>query len=190
MRSAVSPCGRQSGRRKSATWPAVAPIHHRHQELGAAMMVAGTWLRPAVYGKADQEAAIQAEVRAVRNGVGVIDVSTLGKIEVRGPDAAAFMERIYTFAFAAQPVGRVRYALMTDEAGNVMDDGVAARLHAHHFYVTATTGGADGVFRFMQWCNAQWRRAVEIANGIPLHGRARGEACGHARAGTQGRLRW
>ena len=142
----------------------LSPIHHRHQELGAAMMVAGTWLRPAVYGKADQEAAIQAEVRAVRNGVGVIDVSTLGKIEVRGPDAAAFMERIYTFAFAAQPVGRVRYALMTDEAGNVMDDGVAARLHAQHFYVTATTGGADGVVRFMQWCNAQWRLAVDIAN--------------------------
>lgn len=142
----------------------LSPIHHRHQELGATMMVAGTWLRPAVYGEGGQEASIRDEVRAVRNGVGLIDVSTLGKIEVRGPDAAAFLERIYTFAFAAQPVSRVRYALMTDEVGNVMDDGVAARLHAHHFYVTATTGGADGVYRFMQWCNAQWRLAVDIAN--------------------------
>ena len=142
----------------------LSPIHHRHQELGATMMVAGTWLRPAVYGEGGQEVSIRDEVRAVRNGVGLIDVSTLGKIEVRGPDAAAFLERIYTFAFAAQPVGRVRYALMTDEVGNVMDDGVAARLHAHHFYVTATTGGADGVYRFMQWCNAQWRLAVDIAN--------------------------
>ncbi len=77
------------------------------------MMVAGAWLRPAYYGAvAEAETLIAGEARAVRQSVGLIDVSTLGKIEVRGSDAAAFLERIYTLAYAGQAPGRLRYVLM------------------------------------------------------------------------------
>jgi sarcosine oxidase subunit alpha len=140
-------------------------MHHRHVELGAQMMVAGLWLRPAYYGtKADAARAIEREVGAVRAGVGIIDVSTLGGLEVRGPDAAAFMDRMYTWAYAGQQVGRARYALMTDQTGVVIDDGVAARLNAQHYYVTATTGAVDQVYRQMTWFNVQWKMDVDIAN--------------------------
>ncbi len=140
-------------------------MHGRHIELGARMMPAGLWLRPAYYGpKGDAAAAIEREARAVRDGVGLIDVSTLGGLDIRGPDAAAFVERIYTGNYAKQPVGRARYVLMTDQTGVVMDDGVAARLHDRHFYVTATTSGVDAVYRQMTWWNQQWRLDVDIAN--------------------------
>ncbi|MEI9900067.1 MAG: glycine cleavage T C-terminal barrel domain-containing protein [Hyphomicrobium sp.] len=140
-------------------------MHHRHLELGAQMMTAGLWMRPAYYGaKADQKRAIEREVRAVRQGVGIIDVSTLGGLEVRGPDAAAFIDRMYTWAYEKQPVGRARYTLMTDQTGVVIDDGVAARLHERHYYVTATTGAVDQVYRQMGWFNVQWKMDVDVAN--------------------------
>jgi sarcosine oxidase subunit alpha len=140
-------------------------MHHRHLEAGAQMMPAGLWLRPAYYGaKGERAPAIREEVRAVRENVGVIDVSTLGGIEVCGPDSAEFLERMYTFAYKKQEVGRSRYVLMVDEAGVIVDDGVACRLHEQHFYVTATTGGVDGVYRSMLWRNAQWRLDVVLTN--------------------------
>jgi sarcosine oxidase subunit alpha len=140
-------------------------MHHRHVELGAKFMPAGLWWRPAYYGKpADRENAIREEVRNVRNNVGLIDVSTLGGIDVRGPDAAEFLNRMYTFTYVKLQVGRSRYVLMTDQAGAIVDDGVACRFHDEHFYVTATTGGADGVYRTMLFWNAQWRLDVDIAN--------------------------
>ena len=115
-------------------------MHHRHLELGAQMMAAGLWMRPAYYGtKGDAARAIEAEVRAVRDAVGLIDVSTLGGLDIRGPDAADFIDRMYTWAYEKQPVGRARYVLMTDQTGVIIDDGVACRLHDRHFYVTATT---------------------------------------------------
>jgi sarcosine oxidase subunit alpha len=141
------------------------PMHDRHLEAGAQMMPAGAWSRPAFYGRPDaREAAIAREVMAVRRGVGLIDVSTLGGIELRGPDAAELLERLYTFAFARQPVGRCRYLLMTDEAGTIIDDGIACRSADDLFYVTATTGAADRVTRAMLWWNAQWRLDVDVAN--------------------------
>jgi sarcosine oxidase subunit alpha len=140
-------------------------MHHRHLEAGAQMMPAGLWLRPAYYGpKAERERWIREEALNVRNNVGVIDVSTLGGIEVCGPDAAELLERIYTFAYKKQEVGRSRYVLMTDETGVIVDDGVACRFHAHHFYVTATTSGVDNVYRSMLWRNAQWRLDVTLTN--------------------------
>ena len=140
-------------------------MHHRHVELGARMMPAGSWLRPAFYGKVhEREAAIAAEVRAVREGVGLIDVGTLGGLEVRGPDAAELLERIYTFAYRKQPVGRTRYVLACDMAGAIIDDGVACRLAEDWFYVTATTSGVDGLYRSMLRWNAEWRLKVDIAN--------------------------
>ena len=140
-------------------------MHHRHVELGAQMMPAGAWLRPAYYAPRERRnAAIQTEARAVRENVALIDVGTLGKLEVRGPDAAELLERVYTFGYAKQPEGRSRYVLMTDQAGAIVDDGVACRLNQQHFYVTTTTGGSDSVFRTMLRWNAEWRLNVDIAN--------------------------
>ena len=140
-------------------------MHHRHLELGAQMMPAGLWWRPAYYGrKSERDQAIRDEVNAVRSCVGLIDVSTLGGLDVRGPDAAEFLNRMYTFAYAKQQIGRCRYVLMTDNAGVVTDDGVAVRFHDEHFYVTATTSGVDAVYRQMLWWNAQWRLDVDVAN--------------------------
>ncbi len=138
-------------------------MHHRHLELGAKMIPAGNWRRPAYYGDAAQrDRWIREEAEHVRSKVGLIDVSTLGGIEVRGPDAAEFMNRIYTFAFLKQPVGRTRYAVMTNEHGVVIDDGVACRITDDHFYVTATTSGVERVYREMTKWNAQWRLQVDI----------------------------
>ena len=107
-------------------------------------------MRPAFYGEpANRDEAILEEVRNVRQNVGLIDVSTLGGLDIRGPDAAEFMNRMFTYAYFKQAVGRARYVLMTDESGVVMDDGIACRFHDHHYYVTATTGGVDGVYRTM-----------------------------------------
>ena len=140
-------------------------MHHRHLAMGAQMMTAGLWWRPAYYGEPfKRQRHIWDEALAVRNQVAIIDVSTLGGLEVRGPDAAEFLERVYTFAYKKQPIGRSRYVLMTNEAGTVIDDGVACRFADDHFYVTATTGGVDRVYRTMLWWNAQWRLDVDIAN--------------------------
>jgi sarcosine oxidase subunit alpha len=129
------------------------------------MMPAGNWQRPAYYGSpAQREIQIQTEVNAVRCGVGIIDVSTLGGIELRGPDASEFMNRLYTFGFVKQPIGKTRYAVLTNEQGVVADDGVAARISDQHFYVTATSSGVDRVYQDMLRWNAQWRLDLDIAN--------------------------
>lgn len=141
------------------------PMHHRHKALGAVMMTAGLWWRPAYYGdRSAREETILKEVRNVRSNVGLIDVSTLGGLEIRGPDAAEFMNRLYTFAYKKQPVGRSRYLLMTNEQGVVIDDGVACRFSEDHYYVTATTSGVDRVYRQMLWWNAQWRLEVDVSH--------------------------
>ena len=140
-------------------------IHRRHLEAGAKMMTAGLWLRPEYYGPGERRrAAILDEALNLRRNVGLIDVSTLGGLEVRGADAAEFLERMYTFAYAKQPVGRARYVLMTDLSGVIADDGVAARLREHRFYVTATTSGVDAVYQSMLWHNAQWGLDVDVTN--------------------------
>ncbi|UTW08906.1 2Fe-2S iron-sulfur cluster-binding protein [Pseudomonas benzenivorans] len=141
------------------------PMHRRHLQAGAKMMPAGIWLRPAYYGKPEErERCMQDEARHVRERVGLIDVSTLGGLDVRGPDAAELLERMYTLPFKKQPVARTRYALMTNEHGVVIDDGVCARLADNHFYVTATTSGVDRIYQQMLKWNAQWRLNVDIAN--------------------------
>jgi len=141
------------------------PMHRRHLEAGAKMMPAGLWQRPAYYGKPEErERCMQEEARHVREKVGLIDVSTLGGLDVRGPDAAELLERLYTFGFAKLAIGRTRYALMTNEHGVVIDDGVCARLGEQHFYVTATTSGVDRIYQQMLKWNAQWRLDVDVTN--------------------------
>ena len=140
-------------------------MHHRHLEAGAQMMMAGAWWRPAYYGAKDaRDRCMREEAQNVRENVGVIDVSTLGGLEVRGPDAGEFLNRIYTYAFVKQAVGRSRYVAMVNEQGVVIDDGVACRFHEQHYYVTATTGGVERVYQSMLKWNAQWRLDVDVAH--------------------------
>ena len=141
------------------------PMHDQHCSEEASWLLAGNWMRPAFYGQGmDGTKVIADEVRNVRSNVGMIDVSTLGGLDVRGPDAAEFLNRMYTFAYAKLPVGKTRYLLMTNEAGTVIDDGVACRRGEQYFYVTATTTGVDRIYRNMLWWNAQWKLDVDIAN--------------------------
>lgn len=160
----------------------LTPIHPRHEGAGAVFMQAGAWLRPEYYpvpGKTRTE-AIREEVRAVRTGVGLIDVGTLGKMEVYGPDAAEFLERVYTGRFANMKVGMTRYAVMLDEAGVVIDDGVVARLSEEQFYFTTTTSGSSNVYREMTRLNVLWGLNIGIVN-------ATGAYCGMNLAGPKAR---
>ncbi len=164
------------------------PLHEWHAQEGAQFMDAGNWLRPEYYvasaetsdraangngtasnGTASHDGAsrnraacILGEATHVRQAAGLIDVSTLGKFEIRGPDAARFLERIYTGRFAKQPAGKLRYALACDETGVIIDDGIVARLSEEHFYVTATTSGAAALFREMQ------RWAIVLGDDVAL----------------------
>jgi sarcosine oxidase subunit alpha len=142
------------------------PLHGRHDGLGAVWMQAGVWLRPEYYGQPGKRKGdiVREEARAVRDGVGIIDVGTLGKMELYGPDAGAFLERVYTAKFAGMKPGTTRYAVMLDESGVVIDDGVVARLSDQHFYFTTTTTGSTTVYRELQRWNAQWNLEVGIVN--------------------------
>lgn len=140
------------------------PMHGWHKAHGAVFMPAGHWLRTKYYGPAPEAEAIRAEVLAVREGVGLIDVSTLGKVEVFGPDAARFMDQLYTLKLSTVKQGMTRYALMVDEAGVVIDDGVCARWAEDHFYVTTTTTGAEAIFRQMQRLIGEWNLKLDVVN--------------------------
>ncbi|MDX8495131.1 2Fe-2S iron-sulfur cluster-binding protein [Mesorhizobium sp. VK22B] len=140
-------------------------LHARHLALNAVMKPVGAWWRPYYYGDArSAEKAIREEILAVREGVGLLDVSTLGKLEIRGPDAGEFLDRLYTMAHANQATGRVRYCLMLNEMGSVVDDGVAYRIAQDRFYVTATTGAVARVYADMLFWNTQWRLKVDVLN--------------------------
>lgn len=130
----------------------LTPLHYRHLEAGAEMMDAGQWKRPRVY------TTIEDEVRAVRERVGLIDVSTLGKIDLQGRDAVALLERVYTNKWADLRVGRVRYGLMVDESGIILDDGTVARLDEERFFVTTTSSGVAAVEEWLTW----WMEGTEL----------------------------
>ena len=133
-------------------------IHHRHKELGGRMMWTGTWRRPHSYGD------VEAEVQAVHGAVGLIDVSTLGKLLVIGPDAGEFLERLYPNRFGDMKAGRIRYAVLNTDAGRIMDDGTIARLSEDAYYVTTTSTGAGAVVEWFEWWNAVWGMDVQIAD--------------------------
>jgi sarcosine oxidase subunit alpha len=121
------------------------PMHERHERSGAVWMDAGTWRRPRAYGDPADEC------RAVRERVGIIDVSTLGKLDVQGRDAARLLEKVYTHRFATLPQGRVRYAVACDDGGIVLDDGTVARLGPERFFVTTTTSGVGQMESWLRW---------------------------------------
>jgi sarcosine oxidase, subunit alpha len=144
----------------------VTPMHACHEQAGAVFMQAGIWLRPEYYAVSavSKLEAVREEAQAVRSAAGLIDVGTLGKIEVHGPDAAEFLERVYTGRFGNLKVGMTRYALMLDESGVIVDDGVVARLSEQCFYFTTTTTGSANVYRELTRLNTIWRMQVGIVN--------------------------
>ena len=124
------------------------------RDRGAPMIEAGLWYRPSYFPKPGEKTWFEAcnrEVALVRNAVGVADVSTLGKIDLQGRDAARFLDLVYTNTFSNLPVGRVRYGLMLREDGLVMDDGTTARLGENHFLMTTTTAAAGQVMRHLDF---------------------------------------
>ena len=142
------------------------PMRNLHEQAGAVWMAAGMWQRPEYYAVAGRSRVqcIREEAMNVRKGVGIIDVGTLGKLEVIGPQAAEFLERIYISRYANLAVGMTRYAVMCDESGVVIDDGVVARLGEQHFYFTTTTSGAATVYRELSRLNTMWRMDCGIVN--------------------------
>ncbi len=135
------------------------PMHAWHVEHGAVFEDVGQWKRPRHYPRPgeDLESAVLRESAAVRTSVGAMDASTLGKIEVVGPDAPAFLDRMYTNRMSNLPVGSIRYGLMLGLDGMVADDGVAMRLAEDRYLVTTTTGGAAMVLdRFEEWLQTEW----------------------------------
>ncbi|HEY7729389.1 MAG TPA: 2Fe-2S iron-sulfur cluster-binding protein [Gaiellaceae bacterium] len=134
-------------------------LHHRHEDLGGRMMWTGAWKRPHSYGDDPAE-----EAQHVHRALGLIDVSTLGKLLVAGPEAGAFLDRLYPNRFSDLKVGRIRYGVLTTDSGRIMDDGTVARLDDLTYYVTTTSTGADGVYQWFTWWNAVWGMDVEIAN--------------------------
>ncbi|MEL7302714.1 MAG: sarcosine oxidase subunit alpha family protein, partial [Pseudomonadota bacterium] len=135
------------------------PIHDWAASHGAVFEDVGNWKRAWYFpqNSEDMSAAVLRECAAVRSSVGLFDASTLGKIEVVGPDAAEFLNRVYTNGLKAMPVGRCRYGLMLGEDGYIMDDGVVARLADDRFHVTTTTGGAPRVLSHMEdYLQTEW----------------------------------
>lgn len=134
-------------------------IHDWHIENGALFENVGQWHRPWYYPKPGElmQDSLNRECLAVRNSVGILDASTLGKIDIKGPDAAEFLNRIYTNAWKKLGVGRVRYGLMCHEDGMVFDDGTTSRLADDHFLMTTTTGNAAIVLEWLEeYLQTEW----------------------------------
>ncbi len=135
------------------------PMHAWHERNGALFEDVGQWRRPWYYPRdgEDIHAAVNREVKAVRDSLGVLDASTLGKIDIQGPDAAEFLNRVYTNAWKKLDIGRARYGLMLGEDGMVMDDGVTTRLGDQHFLMTTTTGNAAPVLAHLEdYLQTEW----------------------------------
>ncbi len=128
--------------------------HQASVDRGAPMIEAGLWYRPSYFPKPTETTWLDScnrEVGYVRNAVGVCDVSTLGKIDIQGPDAAAFLDFVYCNTFSTLKENRVRYGLMLREDGHVMDDGTTARIGPNHYVMTTTTAAAGQVMTHLEW---------------------------------------
>jgi sarcosine oxidase subunit alpha len=132
----------------------LAPTHEFSTAQGAVFVETGMWLRAQYYPRPGEDwyAAASREVTAVRNAVGICDVTTLGKIDIQGADAAKFLECVYTNSWTTLGIGRVRYGLMLRDDGFVMDDGTTARLGDTHFVMTTTTANAAKVMQHLEFC--------------------------------------
>jgi sarcosine oxidase subunit alpha len=134
------------------------PMHRKHVELGARVVDLGPWKRPYSYGSP------QEECLAVRQRVGIIDVSTLGKLDVRGPDAPALLDKVYTHNFSGLRPGRVRYGVLCGDNGTIMDDGTVARLSGDRYFVTTTTGNVESIEEWLKWWMAGTDMEAYVSN--------------------------
>ena len=135
------------------------PMSDWHAAHGAVFEPVGLWRRPQYYAQTGENmhAAVVRECVAVRNGIGLLDASTLGKIEICGRDALMLLNMVYTNAWDNLAIGACRYGLMLREDGMVFDDGVTARLGEDHYLMTTTSGGADGVVNWLEeWLQCEW----------------------------------
>ena len=150
----------------------ITSIHQWHVEAGAVFEDVGQWKRPWYFPKQGEnmEAAVRRECLAAREGVAVMDASTLGKIDIQGPDAAVFLDRIYTNMFSTLPEGQCRYGLMCKADGIVFDDGVTTRLGKNHFLMTTTTGGAARVLAWLEeWLQTEWPDLKVYCTSVTEH---------------------
>ncbi len=143
--------GREVGKHYRATRK--SPMHEWHEKNNAVFVDAGLWVRPRYY-KQDKENLLEAakrEATNVRKNVGVCDVTSLGKIDIKGPDCAEFLNRVYTNAWMKLPVGKARYGIMLREDGIVFDDGTTTRISENHFHMTTTTAQAVNVLAHLEY---------------------------------------
>ena len=133
-------------------------IHRKHVELGAAMTDLGPWRRPHSYGSPEDECL------AVRQRVGIIDVSTLGKLDVRGRDAGELLDKVYTHHFSNLRVGRIRYGILCTDSGTILDDGTVTRLAEDRFFATTTTGNIDIIEEWFKWWRAGTGMCAHVTN--------------------------
>ena len=134
-------------------------MHHWHEAAGAAFEDVGQWKRPWYYPRDGEsmKQAVDRECLAARNAVGLVDASTLGKIDIKGRDTVTLLNRIYTNAWDSLAIGRSRYGLMCGEDGMIFDDGVTTRLGEHHYLMTTTSGGAARVMAWLEeWLQTEW----------------------------------
>ena len=135
------------------------PMHGWHEDAGAVFEDVGQWKRPFYYpgGAESMGEAVSRECLAVRNAIGILDASTLGKIDLQGLDAVTLLNRVYTNAWDKLEIGRCRYGVMLGEDGMVMDDGVTARLDEHRYLMTTTTGNAGQILAWLEeWVQTEW----------------------------------
>jgi sarcosine oxidase, subunit alpha len=147
-------------------------LHRWHESQGAVFENVGQWKRPWYYPKPGESMrdAVSRECLAARSSVAIQDASTLGKIDIQGPDAAAFLDRVYTNAWTKLAAGRCRYGLMLDENGMVLDDGVTTRLADNHFLMTTTTGGAARVMAWLErWLQTEWPQLKVYLTSVTDH---------------------
>jgi sarcosine oxidase subunit alpha len=150
----------------------VTALHQWHVEAGAVFEDVGQCKRPWYFPKPGEsmDDAVRRECVAARQGVAVMDASTLGKIDIQGPDAAVFLDRIYTNMFSTLPEGQCRYGMMCKADGIVFDDGVTTRLGKNHFFMTTTTGGAAGVLAWLEeWLQTEWPDLKVYCTSVTEH---------------------
>jgi sarcosine oxidase subunit alpha len=181
MLSSQRLCGRATGRTFAETTPTTArppwvpvemgtlagarltprkesTMHDHHTAAGAEFMWAGDWRRPHHYTTPEDE------VDAVRNRVGLIDVSSLGKFRIKGSQSVELLERLYPNRFSDLAVGRIRYGAMLNDEGVILDDGAVVRLEDDEFFVTVTTGNTAALERWITWWNADWQLDTRVLN--------------------------
>ena len=148
------------------------PMHFSHLERTDEWEVVGQWMRPWYYPRQaeDMQTAVSREALAARKGLAMMDVSTLGKIDVQGADAREFLNRIYTNAWSKLALGKCRYGIMLTEDGMVFDDGVTCCIDENRFLMTTTTGGAAGVYSWLEgWLQTEWPHLKVYLTSVTDH---------------------